>query len=219
MRILLAEDDTMIGERLQRSLTKSGHAVDWLVDGDKVGKALDTQKYEMLLLDLALPGRSGLEILKVLRQQNNHLPVIILTAKDSVPERIAGLDAGADDYLVKPFALDELDARIRALQRRQQAIANPLLEFGRLSCNPAIREVRFDSAVVSLTGREYQILLMLMLHPGAIVSRREIEERLYNLDVDIDSNAIEVHIHKLRQKLDAAIIRTVRGLGYQLVEL
>lgn len=219
MRILLAEDDLMIGERLQRSLTKSGHAVDWLIDGGEVNKALAAQSYDMLLLDLALPNRSGMEILHALRRQNDVLPVIILTAKDSVPERIEGLDAGADDYLVKPFALDELDARIRALQRRHRTIANPLLTFGRLTCNPATRDVRFDASAIALTGREYQILLMLMLRPGAIVSRREIEEQLYNFDADIDSNAIEVHIHKLRQKIDTAIIRTVRGLGYQLVEL
>lgn len=219
MRILLAEDDLMIGERLQRSLSKSGHAVDWLTDGAEVNKALAVQSYEMLLLDLALPNRSGMDILHALRHRNNALPVIIITAKDSVPERIEGLDAGADDYLVKPFALDELDARIRALERRHRTIANPVLGFGRLTCNPATRDVRFDSQSIVLTGREYQILLMLMLRPGAIVSRREIEEQLYNFDADIDSNAIEVHIHKLRQKLDAGIIRTVRGLGYQLVEL
>jgi DNA-binding response OmpR family regulator len=219
MRLLVIEDDAMIGERLQKSLRKSGHAVDWLRDGAQADSALQTQTFDMVLLDLGLPKRSGIEILQRLRARDNRVPVIILTARDAVQNRIEGLDSGADDYLVKPFALDELEARIRAVERRYQGNANSLLSFGQLSCNPAIKEVRFCEKPVTLSGREYQVLYLLMRRPGAIVARREIEESLYNWRDEIESNTIEVHVHHLRQKLDARIIKTVRGLGYQLVAL
>jgi DNA-binding response OmpR family regulator len=219
MRILIIEDDLMIGERLRKSLKKSGHAVDWLRDGDSADHALQTQAFDMVLLDLGLPKRSGIEILQRLRARANRVPVIILTARDAVQDRIEGLDTGADDYLVKPFALDELEARIRAVERRHQGNADTLITFGPLSCNTAAREVRFGEQTVALSGREYQVLYLLMRRPGAIVSRREIEESLYNWQDEIDSNSIEVYVHHLRQKLNAKIIRTVRGLGYQLVAL
>jgi DNA-binding response OmpR family regulator len=219
MRLLVIEDDAMIGERLQKSLKKSGHAVDWLRDGAQADSALQTQSFDMILLDLGLPKRSGIEILQRLRARGNRVPVIILTARDAVQNRIEGLDSGADDYLVKPFALDELEARIRAVERRHQGHASSLLTFGQLSCNPIAKEVRFREQPVTLSGREYQVLHLLMRRPGAIVARREIEESLYNWRDEIDSNAIEVHVYHLRQKLDARIIKTVRGLGYQLVAL
>ena len=219
MRLLVIEDDAMIGERLQKSLRKSGHAVDWLRDGASADSALQTQTFDMVLLDLGLPKRNGIEILQRLRARDNRVPVIILTARDAVQNRIEGLDSGADDYLVKPFALDELEARIRAVERRHQGHASALLTFGQLTCNPVAREVRFGDRPVTLSGREYQVLYLLMRRPGAIVARREIEEGLYNWRDEIDSNAIEVHVHRLRQKLDSRIIKTVRGLGYQLVAL
>jgi DNA-binding response OmpR family regulator len=219
MRLLIIEDDAMIGERLQKSLRKSGHAVDWLRDGALADSALQTQAFDMVLLDLGLPKRSGIEVLQRLRARSNPVPVIILTARDSVQSRIEGLDSGADDYLVKPFALDELEARIRAVERRHQGRASSLLTFGQLTCNPVDKEVHFGGKPVTLSAREYQVLHLLMRRPGAIVARREIEESLYHWSKDIESNTIEVHIHRLRQKLDARIIRTVRGLGYQLVAL
>jgi two-component system response regulator QseB len=216
---LIIEDDLMIGERLRKSLKKAGHAIDWLRDGDSADRALETQPFDIALLDLGLPGRSGLEVLQRLRARDNRMPVIILTARDAVQDRIAGLDSGADDYLVKPFALDELEARIRAVERRHRGHASSVISFGPLSCNPVEREVRFGDVPVVLSGREYQVLYTLMRRPGAIVSRSEIEDALYNWQNEIGSNSIEVHIHRLRQKLDAKIIRTVRGLGYQLVAL
>jgi two-component system response regulator QseB len=219
MRLLVIEDDAMIGERLQKSLRKSGHAVDWLRDGAQADGALQTHTFDMILLDLGLPKRSGIEILQRLRARGNQVPVIILTARDAVQNRIEGLDSGADDYLVKPFALDELEARIRAVERRHQGRASSLLTFGQLTCNPTAREVRFGDEPVVLSGREYQVLYLLMRRAGAIVARREIEESLYDWGDAVESNTIEVHVHRLRQKLDSRIIRTVRGLGYQLVAL
>lgn len=219
MRLLVIEDDAMIGERLQKSLRKSGHAVDWLRDGASADTALQTQPFDMVLLDLGLPKRSGIDVLQRLRARDNRVPVIILTARDAVQNRIEGLDSGADDYLVKPFALDELEARIRAVERRHHGRASTLLTFGQLTCNPIAREISFGDQPVTLSGREYQVLYLLMRRPGAIVARREIEESLYNWRDEIDSNAIEVHVHRLRQKLDSRVIKTVRGLGYQLVAL
>jgi two-component system OmpR family response regulator/two-component system response regulator QseB len=219
MRLLVIEDDVMIGERLQKSLSKSGHAVDWLRDGASADTALRAQAFDMVLLDLGLPKRSGIDVLQRLRSRGNRVPVIILTARDAIQSRIEGLDSGADDYLVKPFALDELEARIRAVERRHQGQASTLLTFGQLTCNPVAKEVRFDEKPVMLSGREYEVLYLLMRRPGAIVARREIEESLYNWRDKVESNTIEVHVHRLRQKLDARIIRTVRGLGYQLVAL
>lgn len=219
MRLLVVEDDAMIGERLQKSLSKSGHAVDWLRDGAQADSALETQIFDMVLLDLGLPKRGGIDILQRLRARDNRVPVIILTARDAVQHRIEGLDSGADDYLVKPFALDELEARIRAVERRHQGRANSLLTFGQLSCNPISKEVLFGEKPVTLSAREYQVLYLLMRRPGAIVARGEIEESLYNWSDEVESNAIEVHVHHLRQKIDAKIIKTVRGLGYQLVAL
>jgi DNA-binding response OmpR family regulator len=205
MRLLVIEDDAMIGERLQKSLRKSGHAVDWLRDGAQADGALQTHTFDMILLDLGLPKRSGIEILQRLRARGNQVPVIILTARDAVQNRIEGLD--------------DVEARIRAVERRHQGRASSLLTFGQLTCNPTAREVRFGDEPVVLSGREYQVLYLLMRRAGAIVARREIEESLYDWGDAVESNTIEVHVHRLRQKLDSRIIRTVRGLGYQLVAL
>ena len=217
MRILLVEDDTMIGESLTRALMQSGHAVDWLRDGASADTALRAQPFDMVLLDLGLPGRQGLDVLRQLRERGDTLPVIILTARESLSDRVAGLDAGADDYLTKPFELEELEARIRALERRHVGFHKPLLQCGELTLNPVTHEVRFRGDVVALSAREYQILHLLLRRPGAIVSRLDLEEQLYNWQAEIESNAVEVHIHRLRQKLSPGMIRTVRGLGYQVV--
>lgn len=217
MRILLVEDDIMIGESLNQALAQNGHAVDWLRDGTSADTALRAQAFDMVLLDLGLPGREGLEVLRQLRVRGDALPVIILTARESLSDRVSGLDAGADDYLTKPFELEELEARIRALERRHFGFHKPLLQCGELTLNPVTHEVRFHGEVVALSAREYQILHLLVRRPGAIVSRADLEEQLYNWQTEIESNAVEVHIHRLRQKLDSRIIRTVRGLGYQVV--
>jgi two-component system response regulator QseB len=217
MRILLVEDDIMIGESLEQALAQSGHAVDWLRDGTSADTALRAQAFDMVLLDLGLPGREGLEVLRRLRARGDALPVIILTARESLSDRVSGLDAGADDYLTKPFELKELEARIRALERRHFGFHKPLLQCGELTLDPVAHEVRFHGEVVALSAREYQILHLLVRRPGAIVSRADLEEQLYNWQTEIESNAVEVHIHRLRQKLDSRIIRTVRGLGYQVV--
>jgi two-component system response regulator QseB len=217
MRILLVEDDAMVGESLKQALTQSGHAVDWLRDGESANSAVRAQPFDLVLLDLGLPKCSGLNVLKQLRDRGNGVPVIILTAREALSDRVAGLDSGADDYLIKPFALDELEARMRAIERRHIGIRKPLLQCGELTLNPVTHEVRYRDATVALSAREYQILQVLMRRPGAIVSRAGFEEQLYGWDEEIDSNAIEVHIHRLRQKLDPKMIRTVRGLGYQMV--
>ncbi|MDB6063600.1 MAG: basR [Verrucomicrobiaceae bacterium] len=217
MRILLVEDDTMLGESLQRGLTQSGHAVDWLRDGDSADSAVRAQQFDMVLLDLGLPKQDGLAVLKQMRRRNNAVPVIILTAREALPDRVAGLDSGADDYLIKPFALDELEARMRSVERRHTGTIASVLQYGELTLNPITHEVRHRDELVVLSAREYQILHALMRRPGAIISRANVEEQVYSWDQEIDSNAIEVHIHRLRQKLNSTMIRTVRGLGYQLV--
>lgn len=207
----------MLGHTLQRSLGKSGHAIDWLRDGIAAEQALRAQPFDLVLLDLGLPNRDGLTVLQRWRGSGNHTPVIILTARDEISDRVAGLDTGADDYLSKPFALDELEARIRALTRRQHGHRSPLLSCGDLALDPATREVRFRGELVTLSAREYQLLAALIRRPGAILSRAQLEDQLYDWGTEIESNAIEVHIHRLRHKLNPELIRTVRGLGYQLV--
>ncbi len=217
MKILLVEDDSMLGESLRRGLTDSAYSVDWLRDGALVETALQTQEFDLVLLDLTLPNRDGLAILRQLRAHRKTVPVIILTARNDVADRIAGLDLGADDYLAKPFALAELEARIRALTRRAHGHADTVLRCGELQLNPATKEVRFRGEPIVLASREYQMLAALIRRPGAILSKAQLVEQMYNWDAEIDSNAVEVHIHRLRQKLIPELIRTVRGLGYQLV--
>ena len=216
MRILLVEDDAMIGESVVSGLAGEGHAVDWVRDGVAAETAVATTPYALVLLDLGLPKRSGLEVLKTLRARKLDLPVLVMTARDTVRDRVAGLDAGADDYLIKPFDLDELTARVRALLRRASGRAEPLVERGALVLNPATHEVRWHGEALDISGREFALLAALAERPGAVISRAQLEEKLYGWNESIGSNAVEVHIHNLRRKLGDDAIRTVRGLGYRM---
>jgi two-component system response regulator QseB len=213
---LLIEDDAMIGEAVQRGLRGLAFTVDWIRDGATAVAALRATEYDLLVLDLGLPGRNGLDVLREVRSAGASLPVLILTARSDVSDKVAGLDAGADDYLVKPFELDELAARARALLRRRAGRAQPLIEHLGVTLDPAAHRVTRDSREVALSAREYAILAALMERPGAILSRAQLEERLYGWGEEIESNAIEVHVHALRRKLSADFIQTVRGLGYRV---
>ncbi len=216
MRLLLVEDDRMLGEGVQRGLRLAGHAVDWCQDGAAAAEALRGEPYDLVVLDLGLPGRDGLDLLRELRRRGARVPVLVITARDAVADRVAGLDAGADDYLVKPFDLDELAARVRAVMRRRTGRSSAVLRLGELEIDTAARAVRFKGKPVTLSAREYALLEALADRPGAFLSRAQLEERLYGWDEEVASNAVEVHIHALRRKLDPALIRTVRGLGYSL---
>ena len=216
MRLLLVEDDPMIGASVQRGLRQDGHTVDWVRDGAAADLAVAAGVHELILLDLGLPGKSGLEWLAQWRARGVTLPVLILTARDAVADRVRGLDAGADDYLVKPFSLEELAARLRALGRRQGGRAAPRLELGPLSLDPATHEVSKDGQPVELSAREFALLHALMENPGVPLSRAQLEERLYGWDAEVASNAVEVHIHALRRKLGAEWIKNVRGVGYRV---
>jgi two-component system response regulator QseB len=216
MRLLLVEDDAMIGEAVQRGLRTLAFTVDWVRDAETALIAAREADYDLLVLDLGLPGRDGLDVLRELRRAGSVLPVIILTARSDVSDRVVGLDSGADDYLVKPFDLEELAARARALTRRRSGRAQPLIEHLGLTLDPATHRITRDAQEVSLSAREYAILAALLERPGAILSRAQLEERLYGWAEEIDSNAIEVHVHALRRKLGADFIHTVRGLGYRV---
>lgn len=214
MRILLVEDDPMIGKSVQSGLKHEGYAVDWVRDGVAAELSLANGGYQLLLLDLGLPRKSGLEILQGLRGKKDKLPVLILTARDAVADRVKGLDAGADDYLVKPFDLDELSARIRALTRRHAGRADPVIEHGPIRLNPVTHEVQCHGKPVNLSGREYALLAALLERPGVPQSRERLEESLYGWGEEIESNAIEVYVHNLRRKLAPGLIANVRGVGY-----
>ena len=216
MRLLLVEDDPMIGASVQRGLRQDGYTVDWVRDGAAADLAVAAGVHELILLDLGLPGKSGLEWLAQWRARGVTLPVLILTARDAVADRVRGLDAGADDYLVKPFSLEELAARLRALGRRQGGRAAPRLELGPLSLDPATHEVSKDGQPVELSAREFALLHALMENPGVPLSRAQLEERLYGWGAEVASNAVEVHIHALRRKLGAEWIKNVRGVGYRV---
>jgi DNA-binding response OmpR family regulator len=216
MRILLAEDDQMIGAAVRDALVQDGYVADWLRDGQRADAALATGQYDLVLLDLGLPGKDGLEILRSLRMRRQAMPVIVITARDAVESRIAGLDAGADDYIVKPFDLDELAARIRSALRRSAGRPEPDLALGEVSVNLARRAVLRNGQPVTLSAREYAIVEALALRPGAILSRSQLEQRMYGWGEEVDSNAVEVHIHAIRKKLGADFIRNVRGVGYYI---
>ena len=216
MRLLVVEDDAMIGNSLRNGLRQDGYTVDWVRDGAAAELAAAATAYDAILLDLGLPGRSGLELLARWRARQNPVPVLIITARDSVADRVLGLDTGADDYLVKPFDLDELSARLRALLRRRAGRATPVIENGPLTLDPASHEVRLDGNEISLSAREFGILHALMEAPGVPLSRSQLEERLYGWQEEIGSNAVEVHIHALRRKLGSDRIRNVRGVGYMV---
>ena len=219
MRLLLVEDDPMIGASVQSGLRQEGHSVDWVRDGAAAELAIANGVHEMVLLDLGLPRKSGLELLASLRRKGVTMPVLVITARDSVADRVKGLDAGADDYLVKPFDLDELSARIRALMRRHGGRASPVIEHGPLRLDPATHEFFLNGVPVALSGREFSLLHALMEQPGVPLSRAQLEERIYGWNEEIESNAVEVYIHALRRKIGAEWIRNVRGVGYRVPEL
>ena len=218
MRLLLVEDDEMIGAAAREGLRQEGHAVDWVRDGPQAETAAANGVYDLVLLDLGLPRRDGLSVLRNLRAKHNEVPVLVITARDAVADRVAGLDAGADDYLVKPFDLDELAARVRAVLRRRAGRSSSVLRVGELEIDAAAHQVRWKGHDVALSAREYALLEALADRPGAFLSRAQLEERLYGWEEEIGSNAVEVHIHALRRKLDPALIRNVRGLGYGLAK-
>ncbi|MES2283812.1 MAG: response regulator [Pseudomonadota bacterium] len=214
MRLLLVEDDAMIGETVLNVLRSEHYAVDWVRDGSMADQALRTAEYDLVLLDLGLPKRDGLDVLRALRSRRSTVPVLIATARDGIADRIAGLDAGADDYVVKPYDTDELLARIRALLRRSAGRAEPAFEHKGVSLNPATREASVNGQPVSLSAREWAVLEPLIARPGAVLSRIQLEEKLFSWKDDVSSNAVEVYIHGVRKKLGNDFIQTVRGLGY-----
>jgi len=226
MRLLLVEDDRMIGESLRGALRLEGHAVDWVRDVGSAQATLASERFDLVLLDLGLPATAapgaetrsdgGLDVLRALRARRDATPVIVLTARDGPGDKVGGLDAGADDYLVKPFDLDELGARIRAVMRRHSGRAEPALVVGGVTLDPAARQVTLDGTPVLLSAREFAVLEALMQRPGALLSRAQLEDRLYGWGEEIESNAVSVYIHQLRRKLGAEFIQNVRGVGYSV---
>jgi len=224
MRLLLVEDDRMIGESLRSALRLEGYAVDWVRDASAANTTLSSERFDLVLLDLGLPPGSGpsttpplhdgLDVLRALRGRHDATPVIVLTARDARGDKVAGLDAGADDYLVKPFELDELNARIRAVLRRHSGRAETTLAHAGVVLDPATRQVKRQGVPVLLSAREFAVLEALMARPGALLSRAQLEDRLYGWGEEIESNAVSVYIHQLRKKLGADFIRNVRGVGY-----
>jgi two-component system, OmpR family, response regulator QseB len=216
MRILLIEDDEMIGEGAGSGLRQDGFVVDWVQDGEAAELALSIVAYDVVLLDLGLPKKSGLELLRGLRSGGSKIPVLILTARDAVADRVLGLDTGADDYLVKPFELTELTARIHAVARRQSGRSRQVVEQGDLKLDLAAHLAWVKGRVLALSNKEFILLQTFMDRPGAILSRHQLEEKLYGWNEEVDSNAVEVHVHRLRKKIGARRIRTLRGVGYTL---
>lgn len=217
MRILLVEDDRLLGDGLQAGLTQAGYAVDWLRDGEAAVAALSTESFAAVVLDLGLPKRDGLSVLQWLRGRHDATPVLILTARDQLDDKVRGLDLGADDYVLKPFDLDEIAARLRALVRRAHGRPEPVLVLGEIALNPATRSVTRAGQAVDLTPREFDLLHLLLENTDRVLTRRALEEQLYTWNEAVDSNALEVHIHHLRKKLGNDVIRTVRGVGYMYV--
>ncbi|MET0856896.1 MAG: response regulator transcription factor [Telluria sp.] len=216
MRVLLVEDDPMIGNVVQQALRDASYAVDWVRDGQAALVTLDVMSYDMVLLDLGLPRRDGMEVLRSIRARANDVAVVVMTARDSTEDRVAGLDSGADDYLVKPFAMSELLARMRAVTRRKGRVAGPSLSNGIVALNPATHEASMGAATVRLTAREFSLLQALLLRPGAILSRADLENHIYGWNEEVESNAVEFLIHSLRKKLGSGTIRNVRGVGWMV---
>jgi DNA-binding response OmpR family regulator len=214
MRVLLVEDDAMIAQGLQSALRQGGFAVDWMRDGKSADNALQTSDFDVVLLDLGLPQRNGLQVLRDLRKRGDLTPVIIVTARDEVQHRVAGLDAGADDYIVKPFDLDEVMARMRSVLRRAAGRGDPSIQHGELKLDPVSHTVQRSGIAVNLSAHEFAVLEALLQRPGAVLSRQQLEDRLYGWDTEIGSNAVEVYIHGLRRKLGSEAIQTLRGVGY-----
>ncbi|MFZ3322484.1 MAG: response regulator transcription factor [Usitatibacter sp.] len=216
MRILLVEDDQMIGEAVRVALKDAAYAVDWVRNGTLATQLLGIGEHQAVLLDLGLPGRDGFQVLRTMRDRGITMPVIIVTARDSVDDRVKGLDLGADDYLTKPFDVGELLARLRAVLRRHGGHAAPLLGNGIVTLDPATREVRRGDLVLALSAREFALLHALLLRPGAILTRSELEERIYGWNEEVDSNAVDFLIHGVRKKLGADVIKNVRGAGWMV---
>ena len=216
MRLLLAEDDELLGDGLKTGLKQEGYTVDWVKDGQSAENALLDNAFDLVVLDLGLPKKPGLEVLKHIRSSGKDIPVLILTAKDSVQDRVIGLDTGADDYLVKPFDLEELCARLRVLQRRTSGRSVPLITHGDITLDPAAHKVLLKGEPVNLSMREFVLLQHLLDNLGRVIPRARLEEKLYGWDAEVESNSLEVFIHHLRKKLGTDLIRTVRGVGYMI---
>ncbi|TXT39599.1 MAG: two-component system OmpR family response regulator [Comamonadaceae bacterium] len=217
MRILLAEDDAMLGDGLRAGLRQQGFQVDWVRDGMAAERELCSGDYQAAVLDLGLPQKDGLDVLQIIRAKKIATPVLVLTARDAVPDRIKGLDLGADDYVLKPVDLYELGARLRSLVRRSHGQTQDVLTCGAIQMNPAARQVVFEGQHVTLSTREFDLLHVLMLAVGRVMSREQLEQQLYSWGHEVESNAVEVHIHHLRKKLKPELIQTVRGIGYTLL--
>ncbi len=216
MRVLLVEDDEMIGAAMEQALKEAAYAVDRVRDGIMALEAIRNVRYGIVLLDLGLPGKDGLEVLRVLRKDEDPVPVLIITARDALEDRLSGLDGGADDYVVKPFAMSELLARMRAITRRRGGAAGPLLSNGRITLDPATHEASVDNKATLLSAREYSLLQALIARPGAILSRGELEERIYGWGQEVESSAVDFLIHSLRKKLGPEAIKNVRGAGWMV---
>ena len=216
MRVLLVEDDPMIGNVVQQALRDASYAVDWVRDGRTALTTLDSVGYDLVLLDLGLPQMDGMAVLAAMRRAQLDIPVLVLTARDATEDRVAGLDSGADDYLVKPFVMSELLARMRAVTRRKGSMAGPNLTNGVVSLDPATHEAKIGEHAVRLTAREFSLLQSLLLRPGAILSRSDLENRIYGWNEEVESNAVEFLIHALRKKLGADTIKNVRGVGWMV---
>jgi two-component system, OmpR family, response regulator QseB len=214
MRLLLVEDDPLIGDGIRAGLRQEDYSVDWFTEARTAEMALQSEQYDLMILDLGLPDKSGLEILKHLRAKGSELPVLILTARDAINDRVSGLDTGADDYMLKPFDLDELSARLRALLRRSSGRASSEIIHGDITLDPAAHSVTKNSVTIDISPREYAVLHLLLSNTGKVMSRGRLEEGLYSWDGEVESNAIEVYVHHLRKKLGAELIRTIRGVGY-----
>lgn len=217
MRVLLVEDDPMIGEAVQEALKDASYAVDWVANGQTALTTLGCQHYGLVLLDLGLPGKDGLEVLDTIRSKDDAVPLLIITARDGLDDRLRGLDGGADDYVLKPFEMAELLARMRAVLRRKSGNASPVLGNGMVSLDPATREAALkDGAPIQLSNREFALLQALLLRPGAILSRSDLEDRIYGWGEEVESNAVEFLIHALRRKLGGDTIKNVRGVGWMV---
>ena len=216
MRVLLVEDDELLGDGIRTGLRHYGHTIDWVKDGKAANDVLTStfESFDIIVLDLGLPKMSGLDVLKSIREKNITTPVVILTARETVDDRVKGLDAGADDYLTKPFDLDELCARMRALQRRSKSRANPIISYANITLDPASHLVHMDGNEVAISRREFALLQKLIENSGRVISRDQLNQTLYGWGENIDSNALEVHIHNLRKRFGTTLIRTIRGVGY-----
>lgn len=216
MRLLLIEDDPLIGKNIREGLRREGYSVDWVRDGWAGERSLGDEAYDLLLLDLGIPRKDGLALLTDIRGVGNATPVLVITARDGIGDRVMGLDCGADDYLVKPFSMAELSARVRALRRRSAGRTETVLRAGELELDPLTHEARLRGRSVALSQREFALLERLMRRPGAVVSKSQFEQSIYGWGEEVDSNAIEVHVSNLRKKLGSAVIETVRGVGYRI---